>query len=943
MDILDQLDKISQPTIEKKSWMNDVEFFLGTVEMLDQIEKECLASGRAGLDLETTGLDQRAFPNDLGQLVTVDKIVGFCIAPTTSRGFYIPVRHRGKGSHANVPVRLVTAMITRIQEAGVVFVFHNAKFDQKFLKCEPSGQAGDFSSPKSWEDTWILAYLRNPRDKKKGLKHLSNTLLKREMIELNELFPRERGKKVHPDFSLLDPTWEPAVWYAASDAINTLAVYEILHPIVVEKDKHGWTQRTVYTIEKICMTSTMWMEQCRIHIDRDRLTELIQLGQREWWECVQTVYSDVSQAVGRDIRPGWVHEMDKEFDPDVLSPDYMEVRAQAMRYAVADNRPKIPRSVPSLKNPKVRETVHFPPSYDITIPAQFGLMLRECGVRGLQVTEKSGQVKTDKITLESVLEQAGDQFPWMSKVRRFREITKALGNVLFNVYRDTDPSRSPDGCVWANFNGFKVDTGRFSTPSPRDKNHFHGQVNWNVQSTKAFYYNPKDPPPECVYRQREVISAREGYVLFAIDYSGVELRIATNLSGEPKWKAEFFRCSTCEHEFERDVLPPPFCPECGSDKIGDLHSLTAIGIYPDVDPSDAKVFKLKRQIGKIVNFLLCYGGSGIAVSRSTGVDEDEGWRIKNMFDKTYRGLLRWWESQHRVAKVQGYVTTVFGRKYPVPDINHEYNKWRSKAKRNAVNGPVQGSSADIMKFSMGLLYREFKKRGWIERGPGLPDLAMMVITIHDELVFEIHESVVPEVLPVIEHIMCRESVKNLNWEVPLKVDIEFGYNWTVPLNLIEMSYNKGDAHKDWNAHWARVFPDHYQHYLSCGGIPLDAVSSLPSTAPEGLPEGEAPKGLPEGEAPETLVAPAAVPEKKEGPKPGSSIEAFSEGDTLVYTLYRHRLSPSTAEKLARVLSKTIGRGIDKLVIRDEAGTDLFGETLRVAWGEFRVIAEQEGL
>ena len=954
MHILDQLTEIGRPEVEKFPWMNDVEMILGTVDLIDQIAEECISAGRYAIDLETTGLDQRAFPQDSGQLATVDKIVGYCIAPSPTKGYYIPVRHtaqRDDDQPVNVPPRLVVDMINRIQEGGAIAVFHNAKFDQKFLMYEPAGQAGDWSNIHGWDDTLILAYLRNSRQRQKGLKYLSKVELGREMIELENLFLPEQVKAKKLDFATLDPNWEPTVWYAASDALNTLALYDVLAPEVLEKDKHGRGQNAVYQIERICSVATRYLEQCRIYIDRDKLVELIQLGQKEWWECLQDVYTQVSETLQRDIRPGWVKTM-APYDHTVLDPDYMMAREIAKREAMPEGRSPIKKSVPSLTNRKVRETVTFPATYDITIPAEFGLMLRELGVEGLEATEKSGQVKTSKDVLERVIERAGEKHSWMKSVKRFREVAKALGNVLFNLYHDTAPDRSPDGCVWANFNGTKVDTGRFSTPTPRDKKVFHGQANWNVQSTKAYYYNPKDPPPDCVYRQREVIAARPGYILFAIDFSGVELRIVTNLSGEPKWLAEFFRCSSCDHTFDRGTLPPPFCPKCGSDKIGDLHSLTTVGIYGENIKDDPKLFKLKRQIGKIVNFLLCYGGSGMAVMHATGVDEEEGWRIKRQFDKTYKGLLRWWKSQEKDAEKQLYVTTAYGRKYPVPDIVHENKRFRSKAKRNAVNGPVQGSSADIMKLAMGLLYKEFKKRGWIERGPGLPDLVLMTITIHDELVFEIHESIVSEAIPVIEHIMCVETVKKLNWIVPLKVDIEFGSNWTVPNNLTEMTWNQGGG--TWTPHLVSLFPDRYTNYLKCGGKPVDGAEVAEVAAPDVIDA--APAEAPQ--APQEAKMPQEIQETQDPPPPSPEGNVLSfpatqtpaklpppvrDGSTFVYTLPQHLMTPENAERLARVVSKCIGRGMDLLRVRDEQGNDLLGGSVKVAYEEFQVIARYEGL
>lgn len=908
MNILDSLKEISRPKVAKKAWMEGVDLRLATVDDLDTIAQECIDAGVYGLDLETTGLDQRAFAGGSGREETVDKIVGYCIAPSTEKGWYIPVRHREEGASANVPPRLVVALVNRIQEGGARAVFHNAKFDQKFLDYEPAGRAGDWDDNTTWEDTMILAYLRNTRERAKGLKPLSKKELDREMIEIKELFPPEAIKAKKLDFSTLDPTWEPVVWYAAADAVNTLALYHILHPSVAEKDKHGRHQTGIYKLEKACLRATMWMEQCRINIDRDRLEGLIRLGQDEWWGCINEVYDEASTMLERDVRPSWVKEMQTGYDPNTLEPNYMEVRERAMVGSQDKTLEPVERSVPRLDDPRKQESVEFPAVYDVTIPANLGIMLREMGVKGLAVTEKSGQVKTSKDELDRVISEAGDQFPFMAKVKRFREVSKGLGTFLFPIWWDTTPERSPDGCVWANFNGQKVDTGRFSTPTPRDKHkdRFHGQVRWGVHMTPATYDKSK---PECVRRIREVVTARPGHVLFAIDYSGVELRIVTNLSGEPKWINEFFRCSSCEHTFPRDAPPPPFCPQCGSDKIGDLHSLTALGVFGDEIKGTGE-FKQRRQEAKALNFAMAYGGGGSAAQRAVGVDREEGWRIKNQYDKTYKVLRKWWKKQHLTARSQKYVTTAYGRKYPLPDIDHEMGGFRSKAERNSVNGPVQGTSADIMKLAMAKLYKEFKRRGWLDR-------VLMNITIHDELVFEIEEALAGEAVEVIEEIMVNDTIRGLQWLVPLKVDVEFGDNWTVPFNLTEMTWNQGGG--EWTDRWKRVFPQHYAHYLSCGG--------------KGEAAAEASEEKPVNGTSHPAVAAPSAPAPKPAPE--------KEGTSYVYRV--RSLTAHGADKLARVILRCEGKGTDTLYVRDTKGNDLLGHPVRVAYEEFRVIADYEGL
>jgi DNA polymerase I-like protein with 3'-5' exonuclease and polymerase domains len=1115
MDFFDQLQDLNRPTVNKKPWMEAVTLTLASASDLDRIADECIAAKVYALDIETTGLDARVFTQPDGSKVTNDKIVGICIAPNEKQSYYLPIRHKDDGAAANVPPRLVRDMLLKIQAAGAVTVFHNGKFDQEFLEHDPAGAMGCWDEPAKWEDTILLAYLRDAREKRRGLKHLAKTLLEREMIELNELFPT--GTKRF-DFSTLDPTWEPTVWYAAADALNTLALYHKLNPEVSQKDAFGKGQATVYKIEKLCVTATRWMERCRVPMDRNTITKLIKLGQREWFDSLAELYAGIETVLGRDVRPGWFksmqgqhHRINAPFDSDCMEPSYMEHREQVIKDLGPDPDVKVAKSVPSLTDAKVRETVQFPNTYDVTIPTEIGLLLRELGVEGLTVTEKSGQVKTSKDELNRIVEEMGDDLPFAPKIKRFREVAKGLSSNLFPVYHDLAPENSPDGRLWVGFNATKTDTGRFSTPAS-ESGDFTGQSRWNLHSIPATYDKSK---PECVRKMRTSVKANAGKILFAIDYSGVELRIVTNLSGEPKWVDEFFRCSGCEHRFEKGSCPPHFCPSCWSDKIGDLHTLTALAIYGE-DAATKSDFKQKRQSAKGLNFAMCYGGGGSAAQRSVGVDKEEGWRIKRQFDKSYRGLAKWWEEQHKTARKQKYVTTAYGRKYPLPDIDHTDGGFRSKAERNSVNGPVQGclhpdtkittsnglvtvrdlyhdgasfkvwtgqewanarplysghkivcvtgftsgntiktspehlfltwrdqtqspknmgdvvewvrqqelkigdwvatsteasdiapphlvkwagetiyassiyaslskgqksavlrlkagsgsrfqcaehlnkvpdaeipadlskllryswekvtssqntdetvemfdvevfddfhafvadgcvvhnTSADIMKFAMGLIYRECKDRGWLDR-------AKMCVTIHDELVFEIDEDLAEEAVIVINELMTVRTVKNLGWIIPLKNDIEFGEDWTVPFNLVAMTNSRETKPEVWSERWQRVFPKFYADYLANGGT--GEIKAVVEAAPVAEPI----KDVPEFTVP------------------------LSSQSRHVYTIPAHRLTPELAEVLARVVSKCIGRGKEEIVIETDRGLDLLGFPFKASFAEFKIIAGYEGL
>lgn len=784
-----------QPQACEKPWMKECKFILGTPDNIGEIMNQCIESGRFGLDLETSGLDNRVING-----MTVDHIAGVCIAPFKDTTYYIPLTHVSVAmdgtrtpSPYNVPWNLFAEafkkLLAAIDEKKTVAVFHNGKFDQEFLQFNGKDTLGEWDKTSAWDDTLILAYLRNPRARVKGLKDVSAAPtdagpesqtggpgLGMEMIELVDLWPPEH--KGDFDFTTLDPSRQDVLWYAGSDALCTLRLYDVLSPAVFDLDSDHKNQKTIYTIEKACVAATRWMERNRIHVDTKVITELIAVGQQEWFDSIMDVYTEASRILGRDVMPGKYHilkEIFKADDPHYLLDAQLEVAESRSKATWPDSQMKILGA----------QGKEWPPIYDVNSPVQLGLMFEEMSVPGLKRTEKSGQVKTSKDELDRVIEEAGASFPFMGKVKRFREVSKALSSYLQPMLTDCDPESH---LIRINFQGHKVDTGRFSTPS-RDnaRNKMQGWPTINLQGLPSTY----DPNrPECMARIRECITGRRpDKYLVAIDYSGVELRLVTNLSREPLWLKEFFHCSSCGRMFDQGVPnspppPPPIrCPNCGGDKIGDLHTLTALSIYGAEAQSRAD-WKQLRANAKACNFAMCYGGGGSAAQRATGVDKNEGWRIKRAFDKTYVRLEKWWGEQHKFAHQHSFIRTAFGRRYPVPDINSPDERFRSKAERNSVNGPVQGSSADLTKIAMALIYKECKNRGWLEK-------AQMVITIHDELVFEIDGDILEEAIEVLLPIMTRNPyVQAMNWPIPFICDVEIGHSWMVPWDLNAMRYRE---------------------------------------------------------------------------------------------------------------------------------------------------------
>ena len=975
MDMFDNFTAFdSGHAVKQFPWMATKKFVLGTVENLAQIMDECIASGRYACDLETSGVDTRVWTDANGIQSTVDRIAGMGLSPDGVTGYYIPLRHAAVSSidgsrtpyECNVPIDLFAREFLRLVEATdagkTVAVFHNGKFDQEFLQFNGTGVPwGEWEKPSAWDDTMVMCYLRNARARNKQLKVLSGQPadmpkeswamaqcggpgLGMEMIELYQLFGHDKEQSnFRYDFTTLDPTAPEILWYAASDVICTWLLYVLLAPPVLEKDTDGNTQKSIYIIEKSAITAERWMERCMIHVDLDRVKELILLGHKVWWDAIQDVYQHATQILGRDVMPGMFKILQDTIildDATNLLPDQLDV---AERHAIPMYGAK-----PGLITG--RDSRKFPATYDVNSPQQLGLMFDEMDVPGLSRTEKSNQIATGKAELDRVIEEAGAQFPFMGKIKRFREVNKALSTYLYPMIRDIEPTGGIDpngGLMRISFNGRKVDTGRYATSAKENGPRMIGWPKLNLQSVPSTAFDPKNPRPECMRRIREVVTARptpEGKprkYIAAVDFSGEELRLVTNLSGEPKWTTEFFRCSGCERSFSREprsedcrtpMPPPPRCPNCGSEKIGDLHTLTAISVYGQDAPSRPE-WKVLRGHAKGVNFGLCYGGGGQAVCRATGCDKNEGWRIKKQFDKTYSGLFTWWEQTHKFARKHGFVRTAFGRRYPLPDINHVDGFFKSKAERNAVNGPIQGSGADIIKIAESLIYKEMKKRGWLEK-------VMMIASMHDELVFEIDADILEEALPLLVNIMASNKIiLGQNWIIPLTCDVEIGYDWTVPWDMNGMRYKEtrfiGNTKiKDKKKCPAGVdfdslpsWPDELKPYFHAARDEIAPTPATPVTyfvtpevpPPDGTMEDVTATVVSSGVSEVSMSSELMVPKMAAGPITQTHITL--DGRPLDFRLDAP-LTPDTMVNLAKLIVKYKNRGMTPLRIFTAEGTEL---------------------
>ena len=237
-------------------------------------------------------------------------------------------------------------------------------------------------------------------------------------------------------------------------------------------------------------------------------------------------------------------------------------------------------------------------------------------------------------------------------------------------------------------------------------------------------------------RIRQAFIAPDGYRLLAADYSQIELRIMAHLSGDGGLLEAFARGE-------------------------DIHRATGAEVF-GIDRED--VSASQRRAAKAINFGLIYGMSAFGLARQLGIAQQEAQQYVELYFARYPGVKRYMDETRQQARDRGYVSTVFGRRLHLPEINSRNFQRRQYAERSAINAPMQGTAADIIKRAM------IRVDDWIERSGADARLTMQV---HDELVLEVAEAAAPDIGAEVAGIM--ESAASL--EVPLKVDWALGANW----------------------------------------------------------------------------------------------------------------------------------------------------------------------
>ncbi|HEX2966218.1 MAG TPA: DNA polymerase I, partial [Syntrophorhabdaceae bacterium] len=323
------------------------------------------------------------------------------------------------------------------------------------------------------------------------------------------------------------------------------------------------------------------------------------------------------------------------------------------------------------------------------------------------------KTKTGFSTDTGVLETLALEHPMPRKILEYRTLTK-----LKNTYVDVLPTLiSPrTGRIHASFNQMIVSTGRLSSSDPNLQN-IPIRGDEGVKIRHAFI--PED-----------------GFTLLSSDYSQIELRVLAHISKDP-------------------VLIQTFLDD------GDIHSAVAQDIFGV--PAD-QVTQEMRRTAKVINFGIVYGMSPFGLSRQLGISQKEAQQYIERYFSIHTGVKAYIEAIVEEAHSKGFVRTLFGRIRFIPEINNPDQMVRQLGQRTAMNTPIQGTAADIIKIAMINISSKIIETGYASR---------LIMTIHDELVFEIKNTELTGMQELVRHEM--EHVVNL--DVPLKVSIGTGTNW----------------------------------------------------------------------------------------------------------------------------------------------------------------------
>jgi DNA polymerase-1 len=350
-------------------------------------------------------------------------------------------------------------------------------------------------------------------------------------------------------------------------------------------------------------------------------------------------------------------------------------------------------------------------SLNLSSPKQVGILIYE----KLALNPKAKKsAKGNWSTDEETRSELADKHPIINKILEYRALKK-----LLSTYIDNFPSLicKETGKVHTTFNQTITATGRLSSANPNLQN-IPIRTERGKEIRKAF------------------IPSSTGGLIVSADYSQIELRLMAHMSGDKDLIAAF-----------------------NSGK--DIHTATAAKVFK---VSEAEVTREQRSRAKTANFGIIYGISAFGLSQRLGMSRSDSKQLIEEYFKNYPGVKEYMDNMILKARETGYVETIYGRRRFLPDINSRNAAVRSFNERNAINAPLQGSAADIIKVAMINIYKRLKSENLVSK---------MVLQVHDELVFD----VVAQEVEIIKNIVKEEMERVITLHIPLIAECNAGKNW----------------------------------------------------------------------------------------------------------------------------------------------------------------------
>ena len=350
-------------------------------------------------------------------------------------------------------------------------------------------------------------------------------------------------------------------------------------------------------------------------------------------------------------------------------------------------------------------------NFNLASPKQLGVILFD----KLKLVEKPKKTKTGQYsTAEDILSFLAKTHPIVAKIMEWRSLQKLQTTYVLALPEEINPDT---GRIHTTYNQAVASTGRLSSNKPNLQNipirTLKGQ-----EIRKAF------------------IPKNNNHLLMAADYSQIELRVIAALSKDP------FMIKAFQNN-------------------EDIHAATAAKVF---EVPLTKVSREQRGNAKTINFGIIYGVSAFGLSQQTNLNRTESKELIDTYYKTYPKLKEYISKQVDFAREHGYVETVLGRRRYLKDINSQNSIVRGSAERNAINAPIQGSAADIIKLAMIKIHQKINEENWQSK---------MLLQVHDELVFDVLKSEKNDFEKMVKN--CMECAFDIG--LPLVVDIGFGENW----------------------------------------------------------------------------------------------------------------------------------------------------------------------